>query len=173
MLTALLALSPARKLIAAATGAGVLMAAGAAIAITIEHRAPWGLEAKRENLEQVIENPVDGLRLQLRSMESSRDGWKAAEARCAEQRRKDRTDATTAVQTASEDKVRANGSAFNQGYSAGRAVGLQQCGATQDEANPLGPDGSLAPDGLRDETDLAATFGATAYRPGIPLSADR
>lgn len=174
MLTALLALSPARKLIAGLTGAAVLMAAGAGAAIAIEHRAPWGLETKRAKLEKAIENPVDGWRLQVRSMTASRDEWRDAEKRCAAARRKDNTDAASAVTTASDDKVRANGSAFNQGYAAGRAVGLQQCGARREEANPVGDGREPRPGVVRDDaTDLAASFGQSAYVPRNPLPADR
>lgn len=176
MLTALLALSPARKLIAGLAGAGVLMAAGAALAIAVEHRAPWGLEAKRAKLEQAIENPENGWRLQVRSMTASRDEWRDAEKRCAAKRRDENTDAASAVTTASDGRARANSSAFNQGYAAGRAVGLQQCGANRaEEQNPrAGDGGEPGADRLRDGgEDLAAAFGAGAYRPGSPVSANR
>lgn len=174
MLTALLAMSPARKIIAGLVGAGVLMAAGAGLAVAVEHRAPWGLEAKRAKLARQIDDPVTGLRAQVHAMTGDRDAWKAAEGRCAAARRKENAEASDAVETASDARARANGSAFNQGYAAGRAVGLQTCGASRDpEAHPS-PDGGPVAGVVRDDgTDLAAAFERGAYRPGSPLPGDR
>lgn len=173
MFSALLALSPARKIAAALGGAAVLIALGAGLAIAWEHKAPWGLEAKRAALAHSIDNPENGFRVQLRSMTASRNDWKAAEGRCAAARRKENAEAAQAVTTASDDRARANGSAFNQGYAAGRVAGLQTCGANRENPNPL-PGPAPAADGVRDGgNDLAAAFGQGAYRPGSPLPGDR
>lgn len=169
MLTALLAMSPVRRLAVSLIGAGVLMALGAAGATFVEHRAPWGLEAKRAKLALQIDEPVKGYRARLHWMTADRDEWHRATDRCEAKRKSENTEAANAVSTASDDRARANGSAFNQGYAAGRAVGLQQCGASDANPNPV-PGAAPSPDGLRhDGTDLAASFGSGAYRPGGTL----
>lgn len=169
MLTALLAMSPVRKLAVGLAGFAVVFLAGFGAAVSMEHKAPWGLGAKRAALALQIDEPVKGYRARLHWMTADRDDWKGAADRCEAKRKSENTEAANAVSTASDDRARANGSAFNQGYSAGRAVGLQQCGASDANPNP-DPGAAPSPDGVRhDGTDLAASFGSGAYRPGGAL----
>ena len=169
MIAALLALSPARRLAAALGGSAVLIAAGAAGTIAWEHLSPWGLEAKRAQLEERIEAPITGWKARLHQTEVSRDGWKSAAGQCEAQRLKEQSDAADAVTRASDQRAAASGAAFNQGYAAGRAVGLQRCGGNlaSQQNGDHGPRRGSGPGGLRDgETDLSGLFGSGAYKPG-------
>lgn len=169
MIAGLLALSPARRLAAALGGSAALIAAGVAGTIAWEHKSPWGLEAKRAQLEAHIEAPITGWRARLHQAEGLRDKWLGAYDKCEAKRLDEQSDAADAVTRASDQRAAASGAAFNQGYAAGRAVGLQRCGgnhASQENGDP-GSSGVPGPGGLRDgETDLSGLFGSGAYKPG-------
>lgn len=151
-------------------GAGVVLLVflGVALGLAWEHRTPWGLEAKRADLLAQIEAPETGWRARLETSERHRLAWMGATERCENQREKDQTEAADAIRRRSEEQDRASSAAFNQGYAAGRAVGLQQCGvqgngyqAPSDGSRPGGSPG-VVPDG---QTDLARLFGTGSYIP--------
>lgn len=181
LLFRLAGLAPGLQSAVIGAGAVVLVALGAAGALFWENRTPWGLEAKRAELERAIETPETGWRDSYRAAEDGRLQWMAATDLCETQREKEQSEAADAVTRASEQRATAASAAFNQGYAAGRAVGLQQCGATPNAPeDDLGRPGGLpGPVGLRDgQTDLSALFGAGAYRPGgdppgLPGGAER
>lgn len=168
MIGALLSLSPAERLAAALGGASLLVISGAAGALAWEHRTPWGLEAKRAQLEDQIEAPITGWKARLHATEAQRDNWFSLYKKCENARSKEQSDAADAVTRASDQRAAASSAAFNQGYAAGRAVGLQRCGGNlASQENSSDPGGVPGPGGLRDgETDLSSLFGVGSYQPG-------
>lgn len=163
-----MALGPGKRLAAALGGSLALIAVGAGATIAWEHKAPWGLEAKRAALEARIQDPVTGYVARLKQAEDAATGWESAYRACEDTRQKEAGDAADAVSRASEIREASNGAAFNQGYAAGRAVGLKRCGGNiAPEENPSPGPGPVAGDGgLSNGTDLSTLFGAGAYVPG-------
>lgn len=166
----------ARKVLTAAIGAAVVFGAGFAAAEVYEHKVPWGLGPKRDAqaaradgyLREINKVP-GGWRDLLQRMTDDRDGWREAEKRCGRLRIKERDARADAIATAGDEKAAAASGGFEQGYAAGRAVGLKQCGGARAQTDRSRPSGGPAGGVPDNETDFGAAFNRRAYSPGGPV----
>lgn len=189
LFTALAAVSPARRLLAAVVLPTAILAAGFAGGVAWEHRGPVqpfplnlagdSLKAQRDTARADVAFWT-GRAVYWRGFYLD---WKGAAERCDAARDQDAGRAVAAVETGSADQARAARQSFNRGYAAGRVAGVLEgrktCGAAHvptaaDPADPLGDlvDGRLFDDGAA-RPDRVGDWNAGAYRPGGEMPADR
>lgn len=153
-------LPPWARVAIAVAGVAVIAGAGAAA----WDRTPIiGPHAKIVALRQEVQDQKD----LVTRVSLERDGWKNARNACEDQRKVERDQRSDAINKAEDDKTGARSDAFDQGYSAGRAVGRKQCGANREDLpKTAGPGPAAGVGGVR---DLSEDWNAAAYRPAGAL----
>lgn len=159
--SALLALSPVRRVVLAGVGAAVLMALGAAA----WDRMPLiGPHARIERLKATAYD-LSGQVTWWKGYAANRE---EARSNCEKARRDDLTHSSTNI---NETAVRASGaakSAFDAGYAAGKITGRQACTPGNPANAPSPADTGFVPaaPGVPNDQDLARDFNRSIYKPG-------
>lgn len=168
MLTFFLGLSPFRKLIASAAGFLVIFAIGFGAAEVYENKMPWGL---KRQLVTAQGQSLDWERAS-KGWEANRLGWLTYAKALERARGAENDNAAKAVDSCSKDVDAQSHTAYENGYAAGKRVGLRQ-GASN--ANPSLPAGLRPSVGVRDPAAGPDPFfgGDRAYVPASPVSGRR
>lgn len=118
---------------------------GVAAAEFHEHKAPWGLEARRLGLLKELGEWRDA----SDAWQKNRDGWYNYAKRLEAARTERNDDAADDVGRCTAAQGALTKQAFDNGYFAGRVAGRKSCGATNATPDPAGMPGDrgLQPDG--------------------------
>lgn len=141
---------------------------GFAAAEVYEHRAPWGLQAKRAAaLEDVGEWRDAAL-----SWKRNRDGWFEYARGLERERETVNDDLAAEVARCSASAQASVSKAFDNGYAAGRAAGRRSCGVSDANGGGAGG-GQPAGDGMQPSGQtLSGGWAERAYRPSGAVSPD-